>query len=179
MLTVENTLTLVIDFQTKMMPSILDHEELAQKSATFIKGCRILGVPIITTQQYSKGLGDTIAEIKDALGDFEPVEKISFSCCGNDEFKAKLAKEGKKNILVTGVEAHICVQQTVLDLLQGGYSIYVIADCIGSRFEVNRRYADKRMEQAGAILTTAESALFEMMVSADHPKRKEITNIVK
>jgi len=179
MLTTENTLTLAIDYQTRMMPSINDREELTRKTATLLEGCRILGVPIITTQQYTKGLGETIPEIKTALGEFEPIEKITFSCYRNQEFRTKLAETGKKNILVTGVEAHICVQQTVLDLLENGYTVYVIADCIGSRFETDRRYADKRMEQAGAIFTTTESVLFEMMISADHPRRKEITNLVK
>jgi len=179
MLTAENSLALAIDFQARMMPAIYKHEELARRSAIFIEGCRILGVPIITTQQYTQGLGETIAEIKEALKEFEPIEKITFSCCNTDEFKEKLIKSGKKNILVTGVEAHICVQQTVLDLLDSGYSVFVIADCIGSRFEINRHYADRRMEQAGAVLTTLESVLFEIMVSADHPKRKEISNLVK
>jgi nicotinamidase-related amidase len=179
MLTAENTLALVIDFQERIMPSIRHHEELARKAAIFIKGCRILGVPILATQQYTKGLGDTIQEIKDALGEFEPIEKISFSCFGNDEFRDKLRKTGKIKILVMGIETHICVQQTVLELLGSGYSVYVIADCTGTRFEPDYRYSEIRMENAGAVFTTAESALFEMMIRADHPKRKEISNLVK
>jgi len=179
MLNTENTLLLVIDFQERLMPSIHDHEELARKSAVFIEGCRVLGLPVITTQQYTKGLGDTIPAIKEALAEFSAVEKISFSCCGNTEFKEKLSGAGKKHVLVTGIEAHICVQQTVLDLLDGGYSVYLIADCIGSRSEFDFLYAVRRMENAGAIVTTMESALFEMLVSADHPKRKEISNLVK
>ena len=179
MLTAENALTLAIDFQARLMPSIHDHEELARKTAIFIKGCRILGAPIITTQQYTKGLGETIPEVNDALGEYKYIEKITFSCCGNNEYKEALNKTGKKNILITGIEAHICVQQTVLDLLNDGYSVYVIADCVGSRFKPDRLYAEKRMEKAGAVLTTSESVLFEMMVSADHPMRKEISNLVK
>jgi len=162
-----------------MIPSIQDREELTRKSAVLITGCRILGVPIIPTQQYTKGLGETIPEIRDALGEFEPVEKFTFSCCGNKDFTELLAKTEIKNILVTGVEAHICVQQTVLDLLERGYSVFVIADCIGSRFSVDRQYSERRMEQAGAVFSTVESVLFEMMVSADHPRRKEISNLVK
>ena len=179
MLTTENTLTLVIDFQERLMPSIYRHEELARKTSIFIEGCRVLGVPILTTQQYTKGLGQTIPEIKESLGEFEPIEKITFSCCGCEEFNDKLGKSGKMMILVTGVEAHICVQQTVLDLLELGYSVYVIADCISSRFESDQLYAIKRMENAGAIFITVESALFEMMISAAHPKRKDISNLVK
>ena len=179
MLTTENTLVLAIDFQARMMPSINDNVELARKAAIFIEGCRILGVPIITTQQYTKGLGETIPEVAKALGEFEPVDKITFSCCGNEEFREKISQSGRKNVMVTGVEAHICVQQTVFDLISAGYYVYVIADCIGSRYETDRHYAEKLMEKAGAVFTTSESALFEMLYSADHPKRKEISNLVK
>jgi len=179
MLTIENTLLLVIDFQERLMPSIHRHEELAQKTAAFIKGCRILDLPVLTTQQYTKGLGDTIPAIKDALGEFEPVEKITFSCCKTAAFNDELIKTGRKAILVTGIEAHICVQQTVLDLLENGYQVYLIADCIGSRRENDLLYAEARMQKAGTIITTMESALFELLVRADHPKRKEISNLVK
>jgi len=179
MLKTDNALALAIDFQERMMPVINDQEELTRRSAIFLRGCRILGVPVLVTQQYTRGLGETIPEVKEALGDFEPIEKITFSCYGNKEFRDKLEKTDKKDILVTGVEAHICVQQTVLDLLESGHTVYIIADCIGSRFENDRQISMRRMEQAGAILTTMESVLFEMMVSADHPGRKEISNLVK
>ena len=101
MLTAENSLALAIDFQARMMPAIYKHEELARRSAIFIEGCRILGVPIITTQQYTQGLGETIAEIKEALKEFVPIEKITFSCCNNKEFKENLIRAGKKNICVS------------------------------------------------------------------------------
>jgi nicotinamidase-related amidase len=179
MLTSENTLALVIDFQERLMPFIHNHGELARKAAIFIKGCRILGVPIVTVQQYTKGLGETVAELRDALGTFTPVEKITFSAYGNEEFRDKLASAGPKHLLVTGIESHICVQQTVLDLLGGGHSVYLLADCVGSRFEEDKLYAVRRMEKAGAVVTTAESALFEMLIRADHPQRKEISNLVK
>jgi len=179
MLTIENSLLLVIDFQERLMPSIHCHEEVAQKTATIIKGCRILDVPILITQQYTKGLGGTILELKTALAEYEPIEKITFSCFGSAEFRDKLNSAGRKNIIVTGVEAHICVQQTVLDLLENGYNVYVIADCASSRSENDRRYAGRRMEKAGAVITTMESAIFEMLVGADHPKRKEISDLVK
>jgi len=179
MLKTENTLTLAIDFQDRMVPLIHENEELVRKTSIFLKGCRILDVPIITTQQYTKGLGGTIPAIMESLGEFEHVEKITFSCYRNDEFKEKLKESGRTDIVVTGIEAHICVQQTVLDLLDAGFSVYVLADCISSRFGTDRKFAMKRMAQAGAVLTTMESVLFELLVSADHPKRKEISNLVK
>ena len=178
-ITTDNALLLVVDFQARLMPAIFESEALAIKTAAFAKGCRVLGVPIIAMQQYTKGLGETVGEIREALGDFEHVEKITFSCCGCAEFAEKLAREERKNILLTGIEAHICVQQTALDLLETNYNVYLITDCVGSRFEADRFCAERRMEKAGAVLTTMESVLFEMLGRADHPHRKEISSIVK
>ena len=178
MLTINNTIMLVVDIQTRLMPSIHNHEALEQKAAACISGCKLLDIPIIVLQQYTKGLGETVPALQAALGDFEPVEKITFSACQTAEFVDKLARQGKKNVIVTGIEAHICVQITVLELLAAGYNVYVAADCIGSRKETDRLYAEQRMRQAGAIITTLESILFELLVRADHPMRKEITKLV-
>jgi len=179
MLQSNNALAVVIDFQEKMMPVIRNQDEIIKKSAIFIEGCRLLGVPILTTQQYTKGLGETVPEIKQALLDFEPIEKISFSCCGSEEFSTQLEEHDRDTVFILGVEAHICVQQTVLDLLEEDYDVRILADCIGSRYETDFHYAIKLMENVGAEITTAESALFAMMQRADHPRRKEISNLVK
>ncbi|MCL2248696.1 MAG: hydrolase [Oscillospiraceae bacterium] len=179
MLTTENTLLLVIDFQERMMPAIRKNEKLLLNSANFVKGCKILGVQTLVSQQYTKGLGATVPQIAEALGDFGPCEKVAFSCYMDDGIKEKLKASGKKNIMVTGVEAHICIQQTVLHLLDDGYNVYLIADCVGSRKKTDFDYARRRMTQAGAIITTLESALFEIMLTAEHPNRKEISALVK
>ena len=179
MLQAEDALALAIDFQDRMMPVIDGNEELTKKAVTFLKGCRILGVPVLATQQYTKGLGETVAPVKEAIGEFEHIEKNTFSCYKSEEFRRKLEQSGRKNIIVTGVEAHICVQQTALDLLDHGYCVYVLVDCISSRFSTDRKFAMKRMDRAGAIFTTMESILFELLGSADHPRRKEITSLVK
>ncbi|MCL2222228.1 MAG: hydrolase [Oscillospiraceae bacterium] len=182
MLKTENTLLLVVDFQERMMPVIHDSEALLERSAKFIKGCKLLGVTTLVTQQYTKGLGSTVPQISEALGEFEPFEKVAFSCYMDDGIKEKIdnhRKAGKSHILVTGVEAHICVQQTVLNLLDADYNVYLIADCTGSRKTSDFDYARRRMAQAGAVVTTLESALFEMMLTAEHPGRKEISALVK
>ncbi|MCL2366201.1 MAG: hydrolase [Oscillospiraceae bacterium] len=179
MIQTDNAIAVVIDFQEKMMPVIQNQDKIIKKSAIFIEGCRLLGVPIITTQQYTKGLGETVPEIKQALFDFKPIEKLSFSCWGSEAFVNHFENHDRDAVFILGVEAHICVQQTVLDLLEEDCDVYVLADCIGTRFETDFQYAIRRMEQAGAIITTAESALFEMMMRADHPHRKEITKLVK
>ena len=178
MIQVENTLLLVIDFQDRLVPAMYDCDELARKAEIIITGCRMLDIPVLTTQQYTKGLGDTVECVKNALGEFEAIEKMTFSCYGEPEFAKKLSKSWRKNVVVTGIEAHICVQQTVLDLLENGYNVYVVADCIGSRSESDRVYAERRMQNAGAVVTTMESVLFELLVSAEHPKRKEISNLI-
>ena len=179
MLKIEDALLLVVDFQERLMPSIHRWEELADKAATLIGGCRALDIPILVTQQYTKGLGPTIRKIDDALTEYDYIEKITFSCFGSEEFREKLGKANRKSIIITGIETHVCIQQTVLDLLGNGFEVYAIADCLGSRSDRDFRYAMRRMEKAGAIVTTMESILFEMLVSADHPKRKEITVLVK
>jgi len=179
LLEIENTLALLIDFQVRLLPSISNHEELEETTAAFIKGCRILDLPILVMQQYTKGLGETTEKLKAALGAFEPIEKLCFSCCPNPEFSEKLLDAGRKNIIVSGIEAHVCVQQTVLDLLAEGYCVYVLADCIGSRKDNDYRFSLERMRQAGAVITTMESVLFELLGAADHPKRKEISNLIK
>ncbi|MCL2379071.1 MAG: isochorismatase family protein [Defluviitaleaceae bacterium] len=178
MLSTDNTIMLVVDIQARLLPSICNHEALTQKTTTCITGCKLLDIPIIVLQQYTKGLGETAAALQTALGDFEPVEKITFSAYQTAEFVEKLKQHDRKNVIVTGIEAHICVQMTVLELLQAGYNVYVAADCIGSRKETDKLYAEERMRQAGAIVTTLESILFELLVRADHPMRKEITKLV-
>jgi len=178
MLSTDNTIMLVVDIQERLLPSIHNHETLVRKTAGCISGVRLLDIPIIVLQQYTKGLGETVQPLQTALGDFQPVEKVTFSAFQTVEFVDKLEQYGRKNVIVTGIEAHICVQQTVLELLSAGYNVYVAADCTGSRKEADKLYAEHRMRQAGAAVTTLESILFELLVRADHPMRKEITKIV-
>jgi nicotinamidase-related amidase len=184
-LTTKNTLLLIIDLQERMMPVIREHEELVRRSEILIRGCRLLDVPIIVTQQYTKGLGETMPSVQEALGKFVPIEKVTFSCWGEKEFVKEITEAGRKNILVAGVEAHICVQQTVLHLLENSghgslfTEIQVMADCIGSRHELDYACAVERLRQAGAVITTMESALFELMYSAEHPRRKDVSALVR
>jgi nicotinamidase-related amidase len=183
----EDAVLLVIDFQEKLMPAMKDSGTLGQTVAKMIRGCRILGVPIIVTQQYTKGLGQTVPVIQTALDEertdmapsCELIEKTSFSCCGAIDFVDAVRQSGKKTILVTGIESHICVQQTVLDLLEGGYGVFLINDCIASRSNIDKKFAQRRMGDAGAVGTTYESALFEMCVSAGAPEFKAISALVK
>ena len=178
MLTPENTVLTVVDIQTRLTPTIHNHEALVSYTAACITGCKLLDIPIILLQQYTKGLGETVPALQEALGELDPIEKITFSAYQNEEFVKKIAQSGRKNIIIAGIEAHICVQLTVQELLQAGYNVYVAADCIGSRNNTDRLYAEGRMAQAGAVITTMESILFELLARADHPMRKEITKLI-
>ncbi|MEI8216026.1 MAG: hydrolase [Eubacteriales bacterium] len=180
----ENAVLLVIDFQEKLVPAIKDNENLVETVAKLIRGCNVLELPIIFTQQYTRGLGDTVPKIKEALGEAEAfnlsfVEKTSFSCNGEEDFRNKLDSLDKQCIIVCGIETHICVQLTVLDLLYSGYIVYLINDAIGSRNNNDKKYAQRRMSEAGAIGTTYEAILFEILKDAKAAGFKEISEIIK
>lgn len=175
----EDTAALIIDFQEKLVPAIANNEEIVAKSATFVKGLKELGVPMAVTQQYTKGLGETVPAIKEALGEFTPMEKTSFSALGCEEFVTWVKAQGKKTILVCGVEAHICVLQSIIDLIREGYRVFIVADCVGSRLVYNKDYAIQRATQEGAFVTTCEGALYEMVQGAGTPHFKAISKLTK
>lgn len=175
----EDTVALFIDFQEKLMPAIANREDVIAKSAILAKGLREIGVQIAVTQQYTKGLGDTVPEMKEALGDFVPMDKTSFSALGCEEFAAWMKAQGKKTVLVCGAEAHICVLQSIMDLLQEGYRVFVVADCVGSRMVYNKEYGIQRATQEGAFVTTCEGVLFELVQGAGTPHFKAISKLVK
>lgn len=179
LLTREDTAFVAIDFQEKLMPAMSGMEELEDKSVRLIKGMKALGIPTIVTQQYTKGLGETIPSIADALGDFEHVEKNTFGCMANEEFASKIKELGKKDIVVCGIEAHICVQQTVLQLMEEGYNVYLPADCVSSRSENDKLWSITRMGEAGAVITTYEAVLYEILRDSKAEGFKEISAIVK
>lgn len=178
-ITAENTAALFIDFQERLVPAIANNEEIVAKSAILAKGLCEVGVPFAVTQQYTKGLGETVPEMKEAFGEFAPIEKTSFSAMGCEEFVAWVKAQGKKTILVCGVEAHICVLQSIMDLVKEGYDVLIVADCVGSRTEQNKEYGIQRAVQEGAFVTTCEAALFELVTGAGTPHFKVISKLVK
>jgi hypothetical protein len=142
-----------------------------------IDGAKVLGVPAVATEQYPQGLGPTMPELANRLGPIP--EKLTFSCGGCPEMLAALRGRGIHKILVAGIEAHVCVQQTVLDLLADGYRVYLAADAVASRFSVDREFALRRMESAGATLTTTEAGLFEWCEVAGTPEFKQISALIR
>ena len=179
MLKSENTCLLVIDLQEKLMPAISGKDEMLKRCAALIKGMKLLDIPILVTQQYTKGLGPTVPQIAEALGDFEHVEKVTFSCLAENEFREKLLELDKDYVVVIGAEAHICVQQTIIDLLdKEHHNVYLVADCVGSRRDIDKDFAIRRIESYGAVVTTLESVLFELLHTAEHPRRKDVQALV-
>ncbi len=177
----ENAALLIIDMQEKILPAMTDVEELIDNCMRLVKGCQELNIPVISTVQYRKGLGDIIPQINLLLNgrEPEPVEKFEFSCMQNDNFYDFISKLNRNKIIVVGIESHVCVQQTVLDLIHADYHPIVIADCIASRKHYDKRFALERMRDYGADITTHESVLFELLVTSKAPEFKEISNIIK
>ena len=176
----ENAAAIVIDIQEKLFPFIHEHELLERNTAKLIEGLKALGIEIIVTEQYSKGLGPTIPGIEKVLVDaYKPIEKMTFSCCGTEEFIRAMESAGKKNIIVCGIESHVCVLQTVVDLIERGFKPVVVEDCVSSRNVNDKKIAIERMRAEGAIITTYESILFELCEVSGTEQFKAISKIVK
>ncbi|MBZ4653695.1 MAG: hydrolase [Peptococcaceae bacterium] len=175
----ENTAGVVIDMQEGLLPHIAGKEELTRNLIILIKGLKQYNIPMLVTQQYTKGLGTTVYPVKEALGEYTHIEKNSFSCCDEAVFKERIASLGKRFIIIAGIETHVCVLQTVIDLLEQNYLPVVIEDCVSSRKESDRRVALERMRQEGAIVSTYESILFELCRYAGTDTFKAISRLVK
>lgn len=173
-----DTVAIVIDYQEKLVPAMANHEELINKSKMMLGGLCALEIPLIATTQYAKGLGDTIPEIAQLLENAPIFDKSSFSVMDSPEVKATIPR-GTKHIIVCGMETHICVLQSIMDLQNAGYQTYLVADCVSSRSESDKAFALVRAEQEGAKITTAEAVLYELLQGAKHPAFKTISALVK
>jgi nicotinamidase-related amidase len=172
-----DTALLVVDVQVKLIPAIGNHRLVVWNARRLIDGAKILGIPAAATEQYPKGIGPTVPELAERLGPIRA--KLTFSCCGCPEIFQQWQARGLHKILVCGIEAHVCVQQTVLDLLSDGWRVYVAVDAVGSRRNIDYRTALSRMDAAGATLTTTEAALFEWCRVAGSPEFSQISRLVK
>ncbi|MCD6313060.1 MAG: hydrolase [Thaumarchaeota archaeon] len=171
-----DSLLIVIDFQERLIKHIQHAEEILRESAKLIKACKILGVPMIVTEQVK--LGKTVEEIGRLIYS-KPILKSSFSCARSKDFIRELERMKPKRCIIVGIEAHICVLQTALDLLERGYEVHVALDCIGSRKLGDRDAAIQRMIQRGIVPTTAETVIYELLGTAEHEKFREVLEIVK
>ena len=174
----ESAAVLLVDVQERLMPVIDSREELERRLVAFLEGAKELDLPMVWAEQYVKGLGPTIQSVA-AVASGAPIEKLSFSCCAAPEVSRQLRRIGPETVLVVGIEAHVCVFQSCMDLLADGYQPVLVADCTGSRHPVDKEFALRRLEQAGVVLTTVESVLFELLGRAGTDEFKSISRIVK
>lgn len=175
----ENTIGLVIDIQEHLVPVMEENEQLIENCSKLIQGLQILGLPLLVTQQYTKGLGETVDEIKSVINDFKYIEKKDFSCFDEPVVAEKLALSGVENVIICGIESHVCVLQTAIDLKEAGYNPIVVMDCVSSRSFDNVDLASERFRFEGILMTSLESILFELTRSAGTLEFKEISKLVK
>lgn len=175
----EETCCVAVDYQERILPAMAEGEELLRNSVKLLEGLKILEIPVMVTAQYAKGLGLNVPEIRAAAGTEEFCDKKSFGICGDAGVRARLKDMGRRNVILCGIETHICVLQSVIGLLEAGYQPVLVADCVGSRKLRDTEIAIARARAEGAVVTTFESLLFELTASAEHDKFKQISNLVK
>jgi nicotinamidase-related amidase len=171
----------VVDIQEKLLPPIFEKERLVRNSQLLIRLAGILNIPTLVTTQYCKGLGQVVPEIASLLPDAKPMDKVEFSCFGNQQFSAALkGLRGRRNtLLLCGMETHICVMQTALGALQEGYLVHVASDAVSSRAEWNWKIGLLRMRDAGAVISSAEMMMYELLRSSGAPAFKELLPYLK
>ncbi len=171
----ERAALVVVDVQEAFRPAVRDFDELLESTAKLIQGAKALGLPVVATEQYPRGLGHTVPEVGEHLDGVEPIEKACFSAARADGFDLA----GRDQALVCGIEAHVCVSQTVHDLIERGVEVHVAADAVTSRTDANREIGLHKMETAGAIVTSVETALFELLGVAGSDEFKTIQRLIK
>lgn len=175
----DQCLTLIIDLQVKLLPAISESALILHNNGILIQGLKILEVPMLITQQYTKGLGMSDPSIFFHAGSETYLDKRTFSCWGDEEIRRAIQNSGRRQIILTGAETHICVQQTALDLLNNGYEVILVEDCVSSRKLSDKNTAVNRMCHAGAVVTSYEALLFELMETSLHPHFREISRLIR
>ncbi|MFW5657366.1 MAG: isochorismatase family protein [Bacteroidota bacterium] len=175
----ENCIAVMVDVQEKLLPHMHNHEALLGKMVKLAKGLKMIEVPLLVTQQYTKGLGKTVDAFTDVLGDFNYTEKLTFSCYGEPSFLQTVKSHSREYIIIFGIESHVCVLQTALDLIEHGYIPVVVEDCVSSRNPKDIEIAMNRIRQEGGIVSGFESILFELIQTAEYEHFKTISKIVK
>lgn len=179
MLIVTNSILLVVDIQERLFPHLCQKEDFLKNAVAMIKGAQILEVPILITEHAADKIGKTIPEIKNLIPNVSPIAKVSFSCCGEPSFIAALGTYERRQILLAGIESHICVYQTARDLVNMGYDVYAVADAVSARTLQNKEIGLECIKGMGGSITSVETALFELLQIAKGEKFKEILELVK
>ena len=179
MITPQDTVLLIIDVQGKLAKIVYESEAVERNISKLIRAAKILGVPVLYTEQYPKGLGHTVTSLEKLLTEETPFEKIAFSCCADESFMGALRKLKRNEVLVTGMETHVCVYQTANELIEYGYTVHLITDAVSSRTKENRDLGVHCIERAGALLKSTEMGIFELLRIAQGEEFKAISKIIK
>jgi len=179
MLEIRDCCLVVVDVQGKLAQLMVDKDALFKNLRILIQAARILNLPLLCCQQVPEALGPTVPEVAELLTGIEPINKASFSCCGQERFNAQLNTLGKEQVLLCGIETHVCIYQTAMDLMEGGLDVTIIGDAVSSRTAQNRHIALTRLAAEGAHISSTEMALFELLKTAQHPQFRDIARLVK
>jgi len=179
MLDIKKCTLVVIDVQGKLAQLMHDKEALFKNIQILIKAAKILDIPILWCQQCPDSLGPTVPEISQLLAGIESVNKAAFSCCGQEQFNIRLNELDRNQVLLCGIETHVCIYQTAINLFRKGFSVDVIADAVSSRTLENKKIALQRMAAEGVNISCTEMALFELLKTAEHPQFKNIAKLIK
>jgi len=179
LLSVEYSVLMVIDMQGNLYESMQDKQFLSENVQRLIRGMQVFGIPVIVTEQIPEKLGPTIPPVASLLSATRGIPKADFSCCGDEKIMKALKAADRRQVLLCGIEAHVCVYQTAIDLLAFGYEVHLVADAVSSRTVMNREIGLAKMRDQGAHLASTEMILFELIRTAEDPKFKEIFKIVR
>lgn len=175
----DNALLLIVDIQERLAAVMKERQKVIDNCLHLIEISKLLNIPVIVTEQYPKGLGHTVNEIKEAVITYKPFEKLTFSCCKGPSFTESLAATRKKKVILTGMETHVCVLQTCIDLLKEGFDVHVVKDAICSRTKDNFKAGIEFMRNAGAVITCTETVLFQLLEKAGTEEFKTISKRIK
>jgi nicotinamidase-related amidase len=175
----DRSILVIIDVQTKLLSVMYNYPLLLENLKKLIRGAQVLDIPIIYTEQYPKGLGETHPEIACLLTEIEPIAKMAFSCCSENKFIDELHRINRDQVIICGIESHICVYQTCRDLIDKKYEVHLVNDCISSRKLENTELTVSKLQLYGVYPTSVEMALFEMLKDASNDAFKQISKIVK
>ncbi len=175
----DNTALVIIDIQERLAVVMKQRETVVNNCLHLIEIAKIMNIPVVVTEQYPKGLGRTVEEIRNALPDYKPIEKLTFSCCDERTFLNEIKTLNKKTVILTGMETHVCVLQTCIGLVLDGYNVHLIRDAVCSRTKENRETGIEFMRDAGAVITCTETVLFQLLKVAGTEEFKAISKRIK
>ena len=178
---IHDSVLLVVDYQEKLFPQVFNYVETLGKAKQMIEFAQLVNLPVVISEHYPDGLGRTVKELSSQLEKtdyYHPLPKKAFNCFGDEKIHHTLKKSGKKNILICGIETHICVLQTVLSALKEGFNTFLLVDCVGARERMDHDFALMQADSAGAVLTTVETVIYQMVKHADFPKFKDVIRLI-